>query len=105
MTVHHPRSDWRCWVVFRFCDVSRVWSLVFGLILIISCADAADRTLKVLVVTGGHGFETNQFFRVFSDNPEITFTNAIQSRTSSTATGTPIDPRKSTLCRRDRSTS
>jgi uncharacterized protein len=84
MNVHHPGSDWRCWVVFRFC-ASRVWSLVLGLLLIVSCADAADAKLKVLVVTGGHGFETNQFFRVFAENPDITFTNAIQARTSSTA--------------------
>jgi uncharacterized protein len=85
MNVQHPRSDWRCRVVFRLWDVSRVWSFVLGLLLIVSCADAAERKLKVLVVTGGHGFETNQFFRVFAENPDITFTNAIQARTSSTA--------------------
>ena len=60
-------------------------SFVLGFLLFVSCANAADSKLKVLVITGGHGFETNQFFRVFAENPDITFTNAIQSRTSSTA--------------------
>jgi len=35
-------------------------------------AQAADKT-RVLVVTGGHDFETNQFFQLFQDNPGITF--------------------------------
>jgi uncharacterized protein len=30
--------------------------------------------IRALVVYGGHDFETNQFFRVFQDNPELTFT-------------------------------
>jgi type 1 glutamine amidotransferase len=32
--------------------------------------------LKVLVVTGGHGFEKEPFFKMFQDNTEITFTTA-----------------------------
>jgi type 1 glutamine amidotransferase len=28
---------------------------------------------RVLVVTGGHAFETNRFFQVFKDNPDISF--------------------------------
>jgi uncharacterized protein len=59
--------------------------LVLGVLLITASALAADAKLKVLVITGGHGFNTNQFFRVFAENPEITFTNAIQAKTSSTA--------------------
>ena len=35
-------------------------------------AEAADTT-RVLVVTGGHDFETNQFFQIFQDNPKISF--------------------------------
>jgi uncharacterized protein len=31
---------------------------------------------KVLVITGGHGFEEEPFFRLFEENPEITFTPA-----------------------------
>lgn len=61
---------------------------IFNLLLLLlscACANAEQKKLNVLVITGGHGFATNQFFRVFSDNPEITFTNAIQARTSSTA--------------------
>jgi len=41
--------------------------------------------LRVLLVTGGHPFETNQFFQVFADNPELTVTKVTQPRTSSTA--------------------
>lgn len=38
---------------------------------------AADNaTLRVLVVTGGHGFEEGPFFKVFEDNPQIAFTKA-----------------------------
>lgn len=36
---------------------------------------AADKT-RVLVVTGGHDFETNQFFQMFQDNRGITFLRA-----------------------------
>ena len=35
-------------------------------------ASAAEKT-RVLIVTGGHGFEKEQFFQVFKDNPEITY--------------------------------
>lgn len=38
--------------------------------------------LKVLVVTGGHGFEREPFFKVFEGNPGIAFTEAKQGRTS-----------------------
>jgi type 1 glutamine amidotransferase len=31
---------------------------------------------RVLLVTGGHGFEVEPFFRIFSENPEIQFTAA-----------------------------
>src|SRR5436190_21004405 len=84
MNVHHPSSDWRCLVVFRFWNFLRAWCFALSVLLLVTGANAADKKLKVLVVTGGHGFETNQFFRVFAENPEITFTDAIQSRASST---------------------
>lgn len=42
---------------------------------------AADKT-KVLIVTGGHGFEEQPFFKVFQDNPEITFTATTQRKSS-----------------------
>ncbi len=38
--------------------------------------------LKVLVVTGGHGFKREAFFKVFEENPAITFTEAKQVKTS-----------------------
>lgn len=41
----------------------------------------ADK-LHVLVVTGGHGFEEQPFFKMFSDNPEITFTAAAHATTN-----------------------
>ena len=53
--------------------------LLFGclLLLLISRAATAAETksgkIRVLVVTGGHDFEHEQFFKLFSDNPEITF--------------------------------
>ena len=42
-----------------------------------SCASPnhhADKKIKVLVLTGGHGFKAEPFFKLFSDNPQITFT-------------------------------
>jgi type 1 glutamine amidotransferase len=39
---------------------------------------------KVLVVTGGHGFEKDPFFKMFTDNPEISFTAATQGKTNAT---------------------
>src|SRR5215469_4529515 len=41
--------------------------------------------LKVLVVTGGHGFEKVPFFKMFEDNPEISFTHAEHSKTNASA--------------------
>ncbi len=34
--------------------------------------------MKVLVITGGHGFEPEPFFRIFEDNAELDFTAARQ---------------------------
>src|SRR5882762_3394227 len=44
--------------------------------LVASAAEAATVTaekIRVLVVTGGHGFEKESFFKLFKDNPDITF--------------------------------
>ena len=57
-------------------------SLVIGAFLFVVAASAAEKKLNVLVITGGHGFATNEFSRVFEQNPEIQFTHAVQSRTS-----------------------
>lgn len=37
----------------------------------------ADK-IRVLVVTGGHAYDTNEFWRVFQENPAITFQSAVQ---------------------------
>jgi len=34
----------------------------------------ADKKINVLVLTGGHGFKAEPFFKLFQDNPEITYT-------------------------------
>lgn len=39
---------------------------------------------KVLVVTGGHGFDKPAFFKMFQDNAEITFTAAEHAKSSAT---------------------
>ena len=57
---------------------------LFALITAAFVAQAADK-IKVLVVTGGHGFEEQQFFQVFKDNPEITFTAAAHEKNTATA--------------------
>src|SRR5947209_4187148 len=35
---------------------------------------AAPDKVRVLLITGGHGFEQPQFFQLFRNNPEITLT-------------------------------
>jgi type 1 glutamine amidotransferase len=45
-------------------------------------AAEGDGKIKVLVVTGGHGFEREPFFKIFSDNSEIEFTAAEHSKTN-----------------------
>jgi uncharacterized protein len=59
----------------------RVWfvALVLPIILLASLAPAADSAessqakIRVLVVTGGHGFEKEPFFKLFKDNTDITY--------------------------------
>src|SRR5580765_8659255 len=41
--------------------------------LIYAAYPAATEKIRVLVVTGGHGFEKEPFFKLFKDNPDITF--------------------------------
>jgi type 1 glutamine amidotransferase len=58
------------------------------LILAVGCASArppaqakpADPRLKVLVVTGGHGFAAGPFFKMFADDAGITFTAVTQGK-------------------------
>ena len=49
-----------------------------------SLAAEAETKLKVLLVTGGHGFEREPFFQIFKDNPEIIFTHAAHAKTNAT---------------------
>jgi type 1 glutamine amidotransferase len=37
------------------------------------CAGDASGKIRVLVVTGGHDFEREAFFKLFTDNPEISY--------------------------------
>ena len=48
-------------------------------------AFAHEAVIKVLVVTGGHGFETEPFFKIFRDNPAITSAAAEHDGASATA--------------------
>jgi type 1 glutamine amidotransferase len=61
--------------------------IIFGLILMLSPTEstsAAEATarIKVLIVTGGHGFDKKPFFKMFSDNAEIEFATAAHSKTN-----------------------
>jgi hypothetical protein len=43
----------------------------------VSCSRAADADrIRVLLVTGGHDYETNQFLKIFRDNPDLTVLTA-----------------------------
>jgi hypothetical protein len=50
---------------------------IFLLIVIAGCAapqKQAEQKIKVLILTGGHAFKAEPFFKMFDDNPEITWT-------------------------------
>jgi len=60
-----------------------VFSVVLGLGLLFAYASMAAEPAQessgkigVLVVTGGHGFEKEPFFKLFKDNPDITYQTA-----------------------------
>jgi len=67
----------------------RTLLLLCGALLILDgiaptpAADGGGR-IKVLVVTGGHGFEREPFFKMFSENPAIDFTTAEHTTASAT---------------------
>ncbi|MGC8744568.1 MAG: ThuA domain-containing protein [Verrucomicrobiia bacterium] len=44
--------------------------LIFA--FVVASAFSAEKT-RVLLIVGGHSFETNQFYKIFSDNPDIEF--------------------------------
>ncbi|MDB6065181.1 MAG: hypothetical protein JWR26_1389 [Pedosphaera sp.] len=56
-------------------------------IVVCSAAFAGDsgNKLKVLLITGGHPFETNDFYKVFEGNSQITVTHASNNRTNAPA--------------------
>jgi type 1 glutamine amidotransferase len=45
-------------------------ALVFGSV---APGFAADAKIRVLLVSGGHGFDTNEFYQMFKADPDITF--------------------------------
>jgi type 1 glutamine amidotransferase len=53
------------------------WLLLSG--LAVWAADSPGK-IRVLVVTGGHDFEKDQFFKLFQDNPEISYRSAEQPK-------------------------
>jgi hypothetical protein len=59
--------------------------LALTLAALASAADAAPGRIRVLLLTGGHGFAAEPFFRMFGDNPEITVTHI--EHTQGTADG------------------
>jgi len=57
--------------------------LLLVLMAVAGCAAAPARApeshkLRVLVVTGGHGFKAQPFFRMFDEDPDITYVAAKQ---------------------------
>lgn len=63
-------------------------TLVVGVLAIflgvVNTIAAESEKLKVLIVTGGHGFTQEPFFQMFKDNPAIAFTHAEHAKTSAT---------------------
>ena len=61
----------------------RMW--LAALLVALSAVATGGEKIKVLVVTGGHGFQREPFFKMFKDNAEIDFTEAKQSKATSPA--------------------
>jgi type 1 glutamine amidotransferase len=64
----------------KFC----LFLLIIGIGGTLSATEQNEK-IKVLLITGGHGFEEAQFFKVFKENPDITLTTAVQGKTNATA--------------------
>jgi type 1 glutamine amidotransferase len=74
----------------RFLNGIATWLLVSAATIAAAAEPAAVEKIRVLVVTGGHGFEKEPFFKLFKDNPDITFQavehpNAYSSLTANAA--------------------
>src|SRR5690348_5836104 len=54
-----------------------LWLLIlFAFVLVFqetSFAQESSNKIRALIITGGHAFEHDQFFKLFQDNPDITF--------------------------------
>ena len=58
------------------------WLLMAALLSPGLAVQAADPKIRVLIVTGGHGFDKDAFFDVFKSNPHIAFTHAAHGKTN-----------------------
>jgi type 1 glutamine amidotransferase len=58
--------------------------LLAAVLNLTALAAEGNERLKVLVVTGGHGFEREPFLKMFADYPDITFTHAAHAKTNAT---------------------
>ena len=69
--------------LFRF---GLVLSLIVKLVNFSSIAADVHKT-KVLLITGGHGFEREAFLKVFGDNPNVTLTHIPSDRAAAAIIG------------------
>lgn len=60
-------------------------TIIAFLALVLAVSAPAAEKIRVLIFTGGHGFPKEPFFRMFAENPEITFTSI--EHTKGTADG------------------
>ena len=51
---------------------ARLAVVLLAALLLAGVAGAAEKT-RLLVISGGHEFQTNEFYQVFKDNPDVTF--------------------------------
>lgn len=65
----------------RLIKIMLVLLVTLSVVCRTALAQSGDK-IRVLVVTGGHGFEKEPFYKMFSDNAEITFTPAEHSKTN-----------------------
>ncbi len=76
--VRHPEAR-----LFRLHSLGLVLWFLAALAVLVPAATntlAAEGKIRVLLVTGGHDFETNQFYQMFRANADITFEAVVHPR-------------------------
>ncbi|MEW6158575.1 MAG: family 16 glycoside hydrolase [Verrucomicrobiota bacterium] len=62
-----------------------LFSLLITVAVAFQSAAASPEKIKTLIITGGHGFDREPFFKLFVENPDITFSEARHGKENASA--------------------